>query len=69
MSNKFQHWSEIEDETLLQELEENIRVGRIAYQLFLDNVDIDTIVKKTKLSPTQLCDAIKNIQNFQLQFQ
>ena len=62
MSNKFQHWSEIEDETLLQELEENnlineisynainMRVGRVAYQLFLDNVDVDTIVNKTKLS-------------------
>ena len=62
MSNKFQSWSEIEDETLLQELEENnlineisynainMRVGRVAYQLFLDNVDVDTIVNKTKLS-------------------
>ena len=59
MSNKFQHWSEIEDETLLQELEENMCVGRIAYQLFIDNVNIDTIVNKTKLSPTQLLYAIK----------
>ena len=65
MSNKFQHWGEIEDETLLQELEENILineisynainmcVGRMAYQLFLDNVDVDTIVNKTKLSKIQ----------------
>lgn len=61
MSNKFQPWSEIEDETLLQELEENIsisniannhkrtynaittRIGRIAYQLVLDNIDVEII--------------------------
>ena len=77
MSNKFQPWSEIEDETLLQELEENIsisniannhkrtynaittRIGRIAYQLVLDNIDVEIILMKTKLSQQQLYACIK----------
>ena len=77
MSNNFQPWSEIEDENLLQELEENIsinniainhkrtpnaitmRIGRIAYQLVLDNIDVETILEKTKLSPEQLYTYIK----------
>lgn len=77
MSNKFQPWSEIEDETLLQELEENIsisniainhkrtynaittRIWRIAYQLVLDNTDVETILEKTKLSQQQLYACIK----------
>ena len=77
MSNHFQPWSEIEDETLLKELDENIsineisrnhkrsigainmRIGRIAYQLALDNVDVDTIMEKTHLNPKQLYASIK----------
>jgi hypothetical protein len=77
MSNHFQLWSEIEDETLLKELDENIpineisrnhkrtigainmRIGRIAYQLALDRVDVDTIMEKTHLNPKQLYASIK----------
>jgi hypothetical protein len=72
MSNKFQPWSEIEDEILLEELSDNksineiahnhkrtygainMRIGRIAYQLVLDNENIDIVMKKTKLTPKQL---------------
>lgn len=81
MTNKFQPWSEIEDETLLHELAEdisineiahnhkrtygaiNMRIGRIAYQLVLDNENIDTVMKKTKLSPKQLYATIKKHSN------
>ena len=77
MSNKFQPWSEIEDEILLEELSVNksineiahnhkrtygainMRIGRIAYQLVLDNENIDIVMKKTRLSPTQLYSVIK----------
>jgi hypothetical protein len=77
MSNHFQPWSEIEDENLLKELDENIsinqiarnhkrsigainmRIGRIAYQLALDSVDVDTIMEKTHLNPKQLYASIK----------
>lgn len=77
MSNHFQPWSEIEDETLLKELDENIpmieisrnhkrsigainmRIGRIAYQLAVDSVDVDTIMEKTHLNPKQLYASIK----------
>lgn len=77
MSNKFQPWSEIEDEILLQELEENnsinniannhkrtynaitTRIGRIAYQMVLDNIDVEIILMKTKLSQQQLYACIK----------
>jgi hypothetical protein len=77
MSNRFQPWSEIEDETLLKELGENIlineiarnhkrtigainmRIGRIAYQLAVNSVDVDTIMEKTHLNPKQLYASIK----------
>jgi hypothetical protein len=77
MSNKFQPWSEIEDEILLEELSDNksineiahnhkrtygainMRIGRIAYQLVLDNENIDIVMKKTRLSQTQLYSDIK----------
>jgi hypothetical protein len=76
MSNNFQPWSEIEDDILLQELEENksineiaknhkrtvgainMRIGTIAYQLALDNVDVNTIMGNTRLKPTQLYSSI-----------
>jgi hypothetical protein len=76
MSNNFQPWSEIEDDILLQELEENksineiaknhkrtvgainMRIGIIAYQLALDNVDVNAIMGNTRLNPSQLYSSI-----------